>query len=142
VRIGPGPRDLAAAEVERIRRGLVDDLPVEIAVRERVEPLVLDRAEEELPHARATAFPHELRELLLHRIRDEPRARLEIAHPPAQRQRVDERNERQREQRQRDRERGNESQGESYPAEGLSDVDHARRWPALAVASAGGRRPG
>ncbi len=129
VRIRPGAADLRTAERGRIRRRAVDDVTLEIAERDGVQPLVLHVAIEQLAHTGPVARAHHVGELLLHRVGHEPRADLEVVDPPAQRQLFGERDEGQREQRKRDRQRRDESQRQLYPAKCGFDIHRSGQPP-------------
>ena len=122
VRIGPGAGACLAAELGRIRRRLVGDLALAVAVRDRVEPFVLKVACEQLPDRAAVAGEHELAQPLLHRVGHEPRPDLEVVDPPPEHQRVDERHQCQRQQRKHDGQRRDESKGEPQPPESGPDA--------------------
>jgi hypothetical protein len=79
-----------------------------------VEALVVGELLEERRNARGLPLPDHFLERLLHRVRDEIAANVEVAHEPARRQRVDERDRGVREERQRDQQRHEESKGEAH----------------------------
>ncbi len=105
-----------AAERSGISGRLVANLAVRVAERDCVQALVLQRAvEQTIDPARGTLL-HEIGELILHRVGHELRADVEIAHPPAQRQLIDQRNEHVREQRKRQHQRPDEPQRQAHGA--------------------------
>ncbi|TMH21408.1 MAG: hypothetical protein E6H64_08235, partial [Betaproteobacteria bacterium] len=99
-----------AAERRRIRRRLITQLAGLVAESQRVQPLVLQRAREQrIDLARSSLFD-QVGELLLHRVGDQLRADVEVAHPPAQREPIDQRHQRVGEEGERHHQRRDEPQ--------------------------------
>jgi len=95
-------------------RRLVDHPAGRVAETDREQALVLHYPVEEAQYLRSRAFPNELPQRILDRVRDERGADVEVAHEPLEREPVDERYDRVRDGREREGEGKDEPKRQSH----------------------------
>src|SRR6266446_6021878 len=100
----------AAPERGRISRCLVAHLAGFVTVGKRVQTLVLYGAHEKAIDLRSSPLRHKVGELIVHRVGNQLRARIEVIDPPTQRQAVDQWDQAISEQRQGNRQRRDKAQ--------------------------------